>query len=210
MGWLIAKPQIAVRKPTPERKGGCSVSKGAIPMKLIIIYGPPAAGKHTVGTELARLTGFKLFHNHISIDFVKSVFEFGSPLFWRVVGNVRYALISEAARERVSLIHTFCYEYCVDDEHFASLIASAENDGGEVHLVLLTCDDGERRNRIGNESRVKIGKLTDPESVGRPEPVLTSPYPGRETLVLDTTATPATANAHRIIDHYKLKQQIGS
>lgn len=176
-------------------------------MKLIVIYGPPAAGKQTVGSELSRLTGFKLFHNHISIDYVKSVFEFGEPRFWRVVGAVRFSMIAEAARENVSLIHTFCYEFGADDAHFADLIASAEDNGGEVHLVLLRCDDDERRKRIGNESRVRIGKLTDPDSIGRNKIDLTTPYPGRETLILDTTLTPATVTAARIVDHYGLQRQ---
>jgi shikimate kinase len=33
-------------------------------MNFIVIFGPPAVGKMTVGQELARLTGYKLFHNH--------------------------------------------------------------------------------------------------------------------------------------------------
>src|SRR5687767_7450906 len=161
-------------------------------MKLIIIHGPPAAGKLTVGTELARLTGYKLFHNHLSIDFVKPVFEFGTPRFWELIGELRAAVIAAAARDGISLIHTFCYEFGVDDEHFQQLIAAAEDNGGEVHIVLLLCDDQERKRRIGSESRVKIGKLTDPESIGRPgkNVVLTEPLPGRETLVIDTTDTP--------------------
>jgi hypothetical protein len=178
-------------------------------MKLILIYGPPAAGKYTVGSELAGLTGYKLFHNHLSIDYVKSVFEFGGPDFWRVIRSVRFPMIAEAARQDVSLIHTFCYEFGVDDEPFAGLISSAEDNGGEVHLVLLLCDDEERRKRIGNESRVRIGKLTDPESVGRGDAVLTSPYPGRETLILDTTYAPPDVTAKRIIEHFGL-QQAGS
>lgn len=39
-------------------------------MKLIILFGPQAVGKMTVGQSLASLTNFKLFHNHMSIDFV--------------------------------------------------------------------------------------------------------------------------------------------
>jgi len=31
-------------------------------MKLVIIFGPPAVGKMTVGRALSRLTGLKLFH----------------------------------------------------------------------------------------------------------------------------------------------------
>ena len=179
-------------------------------MKLIIIYGPPAAGKLTVGTELSRLTGYKLFHNHISIDCVKPVLEFGTPEFWRAVAAVRYEVIASAARENVDVIHTFCYEYEVDDEHFAKLIASAEDNGGEAHLVLLLCDDDVRRGRIGNESRVKIGKLVDPESVGRNSIDLTSAYPGRHTLVLDTTKSPALRTAERIIQHFRLRVQPGA
>ena len=47
-------------------------------MKLIIIHGAPAAGKLTIANELGRLTGFKVFHNHLSIDCVKPVFDFGT------------------------------------------------------------------------------------------------------------------------------------
>lgn len=173
-------------------------------MKLLVIYGPPAAGKLTVSNEISRLTGYKVFHNHISIDYVKSIFEFGTPGFWGVVGKVRYELIAEAARQNVSLIHTFCYEFAADDEHFARLIASAEDFGGEVHLVLLTCDDDERRKRIANESRVKMGKLVDPESVGRSEMNLTTPYPERDTLVIDTTNIPPEDSARQIIERFGL------
>jgi hypothetical protein len=175
-------------------------------MKLIIIYGPPAAGKLTVGTELAELTGYKLFHNHLSIDCVKPVLKFGTPGFWRAVGNVRYEMIAAAARENVDMIHTFCYEFGADDQHFSTLIASAENNGGEAHLVLLLCEDEERRARIGNDSRVRIGKLTDPDAV--PTKIdLTTPFPGRETLVIDTTDIGPEDAALQIVRHYGLQTQ---
>ncbi len=174
-------------------------------MKLIIIYGPPAAGKLTVGTELSRLTGYKLFHNHLSIDCVKTVFEFGTPAFWRVVGNIRFEAIAEAAREDIDLIHTFCYEFRADDEHFRKLISSAEDNGGEVHLVLLRCSDEERKKRFGNESRVRIGKLTDVESFNRKQIELSTPLPGRSTLIVDTTSTPPQDAAQQIIEGFGLQ-----
>lgn len=37
-------------------------------MKLVFIYGMPAAGKLTVAKELAGLSGYKLFHNHQVVD----------------------------------------------------------------------------------------------------------------------------------------------
>jgi len=37
-------------------------------MKFVLIFGPQAVGKMTVGQELANLTKLKLFHNHMTGD----------------------------------------------------------------------------------------------------------------------------------------------
>ena len=39
-------------------------------MKLVIIIGPPAVGKMTIGQALEKITDLKLFHNHMSIELV--------------------------------------------------------------------------------------------------------------------------------------------
>ena len=176
-------------------------------MKLIIIYGPPAAGKLTVATELAEKTGYKLFHNHVSIDCVKPVFDFGTPPFLRMIELIRFGIIAEAARENVSLIHTFVYALGEDDEHFANLIAACEDNGGEVHLVLLKCNDELRKERIGSESRVRIGKLTDPASVDRLRDRydLLSPYTQRESLIIETDDIGPGHAARMIVEHFSLK-----
>ncbi len=175
-------------------------------MKLVIIYGPPAAGKLTVATKLAARTGYKLFHNHVSIDCVKPVFDFGTPPFERLIEMIRNETFAEAARENVSLIHTFVYAFGIDDAYFQRKIASVEDNGGEVCLVLLRCDDDVRRERIGNESRVRIGKLTDPDSIvaSRQKHDLFSPLPGRETLIIDTAEVSPSEAAGRILEHFGL------
>lgn len=40
--------------------------------KLIMITGPQAVGKMTVGQELEKITNLKLFHNHMTIDLVNN------------------------------------------------------------------------------------------------------------------------------------------
>ena len=39
-------------------------------MDLVIIFGPQAVGKMTVGEELEKRTGLNLFHNHMTVDLV--------------------------------------------------------------------------------------------------------------------------------------------
>ena len=173
-------------------------------MKLIVIYGAPATGKYTVGTEISRLTGIPLLHNHLSIDLVRPFIEFGTDEFWRLNGQIRRAIVAASARSGSDIIKTFVYGKGDDDPYFAKVIAAAEENGGEVCLVLLVCDKEERRKRIGNESRVRLKKLTDPDSVDSSRFVMDAPYEGRETLVIDTTELPPEETARKIIEHYKL------
>ena len=43
-------------------------------MKLVILFGPHAVGKMTVGQALSRITGLKLFHNHMTIELLAPLF----------------------------------------------------------------------------------------------------------------------------------------
>jgi hypothetical protein len=46
--------------------------------ELVLLFGPQAVGKMTVGQELARITELKLFHNHMTIDLLEPYFLFQS------------------------------------------------------------------------------------------------------------------------------------
>lgn len=48
-------------------------------MKLVIIFGPHAVGKMTIGQALARQTGLKVFHNHMTIDPLMELFGHAPP-----------------------------------------------------------------------------------------------------------------------------------
>jgi cytidylate kinase len=66
-------------------------------MKLIFIYGPAAAGKLTIARELAALPGYAVFHNHLIVDAVASIFPFGSERFVRLREQFWLTLLREAA-----------------------------------------------------------------------------------------------------------------
>ena len=177
-------------------------------MKLIIIYGPPAAGKLTVANEIAARTGFKVFHNHLSIDCVQPVFDFGTAPFGRLVEKIRMDTIAEAAREGVDLIHTFVYAHGPDDDHFRRIIAAAEDNGGEVSLVLLRCRIDEGKRRVTAETRVRMRKVKTPEMLESLHDnfEMHKPLPGHETLIVDNTELTAPQAAEQIIEHFALRQ----
>ena len=78
-------------------------------MHLVFLYGPPGVGKLTVGTELARLTGFRLFHNHLSVNLVSAVFERDSEIWLQLLRQIRRDVLTQAARHQVHLIMTGVY-----------------------------------------------------------------------------------------------------
>ncbi len=84
-------------------------------MNLLIIFGPPAVGKMTVGLELQTLTGMRLFHNHMTIDLVLNFFDFGHPQFKTLVGEFRRRIFEEVAiSDLAGLI--FTYVWALDHE----------------------------------------------------------------------------------------------
>lgn len=175
-------------------------------MKLIFIYGSPAVGKLTVANEIAALTGFKLFHNHLSIDAVLPVFDYGTKPFGKLISLIRVETIKEAARQNVDLIYTFCYAKDFDDEHVRRVIEVVEAAGGEICFVLLKAERAELDRRVTEESRRRMGKAKTVEMMDYFHATynLLSPVPMRESLIIDNTNLSAEQAARQIIAHYNL------
>lgn len=126
-------------------------------MKFVVIFGPPAVGKMTVGHELSKLTGLKLFHNHMSIDLVLNFFEFGRPQFRRLVSEFRVRIFEEvAASDLHGLIFTFVW--ALDLESDRAFIDRAceifRERGAEICFVELEADLSERLRRNETEFRL--------------------------------------------------------
>ena len=169
-------------------------------MDLVYIYGPPAAGKLTVARELSRLTGYRLFHNHLSIDCVRPVFEFGTEPFWRLVHVIRESVMQEAAREGVDLIYTSVYSHPGDLGEVQRRFEAVESNGARVRLVQLIPSRGALMSRIERPDRVEMSKLASAEALAELLTVhdLFTPIPGRESLTIDNSEVPAEEVAARI------------
>jgi hypothetical protein len=129
-------------------------------MKLIFLYGLPATGKLTVGQELATTAGYKLFHNHLAVDLLLSVFDFGTPAFVALREQIWLSVFESACQSQLpGLIFTFAPETTVRPEFIPRAIEAITRNGGEIHFIELTCPLPELKQRIENTSRVKYRKL---------------------------------------------------
>jgi chloramphenicol 3-O-phosphotransferase len=129
-------------------------------MKLVFVHGVPGVGKLTVASELARLTGWPLFHNHLTVDLVSAVFPFGSQPFVALREQIWLSVFREAASDGVSLIFTFTPENTVRPQFVEDTIDIVGSSGGRVYFVELICTEGELERRIENPSRKQFGKLS--------------------------------------------------
>ena len=126
-------------------------------MKLVIIFGPQAVGKMTVGHELEKITGLKLFHNHMTIDLVSPFFSYGTPEGKRLVKLFREEIFKAvSASDMEGMIFTFLWAFDDDRDraylqHVSSLFTEK---GGEVCYVELEADTEERLVRNKTEHRL--------------------------------------------------------
>lgn len=126
-------------------------------MSLIIITGPPAVGKMTVGLELEKLTGMKLFHNHMSIDIASKFFPPESNSFGRIIGTIRRVVMEEVANSKLKgLIFTYVWDF-KDARDAAAIQRCVEifaAHGRQTYYVELEADVAVREQRNVSELRL--------------------------------------------------------
>ncbi|MBD2756714.1 AAA family ATPase [Spirosoma validum] len=132
-------------------------------MKLVILFGPPAVGKMTVGQELEKITELKLFHNHMSLELVNQFFDFGTPPFERLDRIIRFAFFEEIAKSDLDgLIFTYVWDLNQqeDTDYIEEVAQLFMNQGASIFYVELKADLSERlqRNRDGHRLACKPSK----------------------------------------------------
>lgn len=184
---------------------------------LVFIVGPPAVGKMAVGHELAQRTGFRLFHNHQTIELVLRFFPFGSPPFDRLVREFRRRIFEEVAGSDLpGLIFTYVWAFdepsdAATVEEFADLFIGR---GSRVLFVELEATLEERLRRNQTEFRLSE-KPSKRDLEGSRRRLLhnstvhklnsTDEFRGREDyLRIDNTLLSAADAADLVIRHFGL------
>lgn len=175
-------------------------------MNLIFLHGPPAAGKLTVARELLRLMPGRMLDNHASIDYGRTLFDFGTPEFWQLVQSIRIVAIEQAAQSTLpNLICTQCYSEPEDRPYFDRLQVIVSAHHGRLMPVFLFCANATLNARVGNSDRAERGKLTSHEGLAAfmaKWNIVPVAHP--DCLTIDTSRQPATASAQIICSHFEL------
>ncbi|MEU9075538.1 AAA family ATPase [Kitasatospora sp. NPDC004745] len=124
---------------------------------LLFVIGPAAVGKMTVGGAIAERTGFKLFHNHLTIEPLLRLFDYQSPQFQRLNHGFREQIFAEAAASDLpGLVFTLVWDF--DDPEDAALVeryaAPFRERGARVLFLELSADQDVRLERNAGESRL--------------------------------------------------------
>lgn len=107
-------------------------------MKLLFLIGNSAVGKMTVGQALTEISGFRLFHNHMTIEPVLEVFGSCNA---KVVNRLRDVVFEEfAATDQYGLIFTYMWDFDSPEdwnyiEHIKQFFDPARTEFYYVELV---------------------------------------------------------------------------
>ena len=124
---------------------------------LVIILGPHAVGKMTVGQELAKITDLRLFHNHMSIELTRKLFAH-SEKEWSVLNETIRKTVFElfAKGDFPGLIFTYMCAFDMQSEldYLQNVIDLFQSNGANCYVVELCADFEERLVRNKSENRL--------------------------------------------------------
>lgn len=107
-------------------------------MKLVFLLGDAAVGKMTVGQELMKLTGLRLFHNHMTIEPVLEIFGYFDR---KTIFEMRDVIFRNyAASDQAGMIFTLMMAFdCREDwdylEHVKSIFSPCNTEFYYVELI---------------------------------------------------------------------------
>ncbi len=125
-------------------------------MNFILLFGPQAVGKMTVGQELEKRTGYKLFHNHMTIELLHPFFGFDNEM-WRISDVIREEIFKSASKIQLDgLIFTYVWAFNMqEDWDFVEKTCRIfEENGDNVYFVELEADLNVRLERNQTSNRL--------------------------------------------------------
>lgn len=128
---------------------------------FILICGPQAVGKMTVGQELEKIIGYKLFYNHMTIEIVRKIFNYDKRIFNKMNADIRKLILNEFSKSNEKgIIFTGCLDFGKDLEEELEQIKEWTNGYDKIYVIELqtTIEERLRRNKTENRLKYKESK----------------------------------------------------
>ena len=125
--------------------------------KFIMIVGPQAVGKMTVGQELSKITNLKLLHNHMTIELLTKIFDYSRDSFRKLNEEFRMQIFKEFAKsEEEGIIFTTTWDFDDKEEwnRIYKYIQIFKDNNAEIYIVELEANLEERLKRNKMENRL--------------------------------------------------------
>ena len=131
--------------------------------KFVLICGPQAVGKMTVGQELQKITDLKLLHNHMTIEVLTKIFDYSKESFQKLNLNFRTQIFEEFSKsDQYGLIFTCCYDFDFEEDKnvLEKWMDLFKKNNGECYFIELeaTLEERLKRNRTENRLANKPSK----------------------------------------------------
>ncbi|MEC0284322.1 DEAD/DEAH box helicase family protein [Terribacillus saccharophilus] len=188
-------------------------------MNVILLFGPQAVGKMTVGQELEKRMGYRLLHNHMTIDLLVPFFGFSDEM-WRLSTLFREEIYRSVAKTNLpGFIFTFVWDFSSheDWETVDRMCAIFKKQDIPVYFVELQAGVDTRLKRNVTENRLEH-KPTKRNIAFSEADLLRTMETGRlqsregeikETnyLRIQTDDLSASKTAERIVQHFGLEDK---
>jgi len=188
---------------------------------LVILIGPHAVGKMTVGQELAKITDLRLFHNHMSIELTRKLFAHAEKE-WRILNETIRKTVFElfAKGDFPGLIFTYMCAFDLQSEleYLQAIIDLFQENGANCYVVELCADFDVRLIRNKSENRLlhkeskrnlewSEGEMRATSEKYRLNSYDGEPLPFENYLKIDNTHLSPEEVAKRIQAHFAIEQK---
>lgn len=187
------------------------------PQQLLIIFGPPAVGKMTVGRILADQLSYKLYYDEQVTELVEKYLSSADVGYWPLISKIRQSIFEGIAQSYLpGFVFTYIWDLDAesDKEYVENIISYFKEKLWKIKFVELEAKLGTRIKRSQGEDRIKAkpasadrknteAKIMEMEDYkhNTDDDFSFSPH-----LKINTTNMTAVETAEMIIEHYDLRQ----
>ena len=123
-------------------------------MKLVFLIGDAAVGKMTVGHELMKQTGLRLFHNHMTIEPVIEIFGYYNSAVTLQLREIIFREFAKSDNKGMIFTYLWAFDMPSDWDYIAHVADIFKEQGAEIYYVELIASQEVRLQRNETPNRL--------------------------------------------------------